>query len=364
MSQTLRFRTELQRKHPDLPVFIRIPGAVVAPWELTEWTTVEGSLNGHDFGRRAIKDWGKDSPDWFVEFLKPFLEAARPQARRHGRGRAAPRRHDHAGRSRKRSMAPRRRRSEIELRLRRCHAGERGADRAMRVRPRLRSADPNHKRKADRASTSRRRPRRAGPRGCEKIERARSRRGSRASCHERSARRKRPADATRTSATPPADGGHGYAAARSSARRSTQPAPARGRAAARRGHSRTVVVGQHIARLAPDFLDQQGIGGAAHADHERRAAARTPRGRSGCGRLRSAAPRRRSASAKRRPAASDGIVQQQRVAARRRAPRAAARPPPAPPARPRARRAGSPSLRRLVRARREVVGDLPAARRR
>ena len=76
MSTTLRFRTELQRKHPDLPVFIRIPGAVVAPWKLTEWKTVEGSLNGHSFGRRTIKDWGNDSPDWFVEFLKPFFEAA------------------------------------------------------------------------------------------------------------------------------------------------------------------------------------------------------------------------------------------------------------------------------------------------
>ena len=37
---------------------------------------VEGALDGHDFGRRTIKDWGKGSPDWFVEFLKPFLDAA------------------------------------------------------------------------------------------------------------------------------------------------------------------------------------------------------------------------------------------------------------------------------------------------
>ena len=76
MSATLRFRTELQRKHPDLPVFIRIPGDTVASWQLTEWRTVEGTLDGHDFGRRTIKDWGKDSPDWFVEFLKPFLDTA------------------------------------------------------------------------------------------------------------------------------------------------------------------------------------------------------------------------------------------------------------------------------------------------
>jgi hypothetical protein len=76
VSPPLRFRAELQRKHPDLPVFIRIPDAVVAPWRLTEWKTVEGTLDGHDFGRRTIKDWGKDSSDWFVEFLKPFLEAS------------------------------------------------------------------------------------------------------------------------------------------------------------------------------------------------------------------------------------------------------------------------------------------------
>ena len=75
MTVPIRFRTELQRKHPDLPVFIRVPAEVVAPWNLVEWRTVEGSLDGHDFGRRTIKDWGKHSPDWFVEFLKPFLEA-------------------------------------------------------------------------------------------------------------------------------------------------------------------------------------------------------------------------------------------------------------------------------------------------
>jgi hypothetical protein len=72
----LRFRTKLQRKDPRLPVFIRIPGEVVAPWKLAEWESVEGSLDGHPFGRRAIKNWGKGSPDWFVEFLKPYLEGA------------------------------------------------------------------------------------------------------------------------------------------------------------------------------------------------------------------------------------------------------------------------------------------------
>ena len=76
MSAPLRFRAELSRKRPDLPAIIRIPGAGVARWQLDEWRTVEGTLDGHDFGRRTIKDWGKDSPDWFVEMLKPFLEAS------------------------------------------------------------------------------------------------------------------------------------------------------------------------------------------------------------------------------------------------------------------------------------------------
>lgn len=72
----LRFRAALERKHPDLPVFIRIPGAVVEPWQLGEWRTVDGSLDGHAFGRRTIKDWGNGSPDWSVEFLRPFLQTA------------------------------------------------------------------------------------------------------------------------------------------------------------------------------------------------------------------------------------------------------------------------------------------------
>lgn len=76
MPTTLRFRTRLRRKDPGLPVFIRIPGEVVVPWKLADWKTVEGALDGHDFGRRTIKDWGKGSPDWFVEFVKPFLDAA------------------------------------------------------------------------------------------------------------------------------------------------------------------------------------------------------------------------------------------------------------------------------------------------
>jgi hypothetical protein len=68
--------SKLLRKDPSLPVFVVIPGRVVAPWKLEGTTVVEGSANGHSFGRRNIKAWGKGSDDWFLEFTAPFCKAA------------------------------------------------------------------------------------------------------------------------------------------------------------------------------------------------------------------------------------------------------------------------------------------------
>jgi hypothetical protein len=60
-----------------MPVYVVIPGRVVAPWKLAGTTVVEGSANGHSFGRSNIKAWGKGSEDWFLEFTAPFCKAAR-----------------------------------------------------------------------------------------------------------------------------------------------------------------------------------------------------------------------------------------------------------------------------------------------
>jgi hypothetical protein len=76
MAAPVRLRATLERKDPRLPVFVVVPGPAIAEWGLTTTTTVEGNLNGRTFGRRSIKVWGKDSPDWFVEFTRPFLESA------------------------------------------------------------------------------------------------------------------------------------------------------------------------------------------------------------------------------------------------------------------------------------------------
>lgn len=72
----MRLTTQLQRKHPKLPVYVVIPGRHVRPWGLTGTTLIEGTANGFPFGRRNIKSWGKGSDDWFVEFTKPFCTTA------------------------------------------------------------------------------------------------------------------------------------------------------------------------------------------------------------------------------------------------------------------------------------------------
>jgi hypothetical protein len=67
---------KLQRKDPGLPVFVVIPDKVVAPWKIGGTTIVEGTANGHCFGRRTIKPWGKGIDAWFVEFTATICKAA------------------------------------------------------------------------------------------------------------------------------------------------------------------------------------------------------------------------------------------------------------------------------------------------
>jgi hypothetical protein len=68
--------TVLERKNPGLPVFVVVQGSFIASWKLAETTVIEGTANGHAFGRRNIKAWGKGSDNWFLEFTTPFCRAA------------------------------------------------------------------------------------------------------------------------------------------------------------------------------------------------------------------------------------------------------------------------------------------------
>jgi hypothetical protein len=69
------FTTVLQRKDLKLPVYVVVPHAEVAHWTLEATTMVEGTVNGHAFGRRSMKKLNATShSDWFVEYTAPLCK--------------------------------------------------------------------------------------------------------------------------------------------------------------------------------------------------------------------------------------------------------------------------------------------------
>lgn len=63
----------IERKHPDLAVFVIVPVAKVAAWKLQATTTVEVTLDGVGLGRRSLKRWDDDR--WFIELRQGQLES-------------------------------------------------------------------------------------------------------------------------------------------------------------------------------------------------------------------------------------------------------------------------------------------------
>jgi hypothetical protein len=74
-STAIRFRARLLQNDPRLGLYFRIPAEFIRQWGLTATTTVEGTINGHPLGRRAIKDSGAKTDDWYVGLTKPIGEA-------------------------------------------------------------------------------------------------------------------------------------------------------------------------------------------------------------------------------------------------------------------------------------------------
>jgi hypothetical protein len=66
----LRHRGELRRKAPQLPCYVEVPAALVAPWKIAATTVVDASINGVAIGRRTLKPWG-DGKRWFIELTGP-----------------------------------------------------------------------------------------------------------------------------------------------------------------------------------------------------------------------------------------------------------------------------------------------------
>ena len=62
------FTATIERHHPDLPVYLIVPGTVAAAFGRDRTFVVEASVNGDAVGRRSIKPWGDGR--WFLELTK------------------------------------------------------------------------------------------------------------------------------------------------------------------------------------------------------------------------------------------------------------------------------------------------------
>ena len=74
-TEPIRFRTRLLCNDPRLGLWFQIPARFIRQWGLTATTTVEGTINGHPLGRRAIKDSGSKTDDWYMGLTKDVTQA-------------------------------------------------------------------------------------------------------------------------------------------------------------------------------------------------------------------------------------------------------------------------------------------------
>jgi hypothetical protein len=68
VNAAIAVRAVVCRKQDDLPRFVVIPSAVLAPWALTETTTIDVTINGAPGEPRTVKPWDEDR--WFVSITQ------------------------------------------------------------------------------------------------------------------------------------------------------------------------------------------------------------------------------------------------------------------------------------------------------
>src|SRR5262249_8011784 len=68
--------TKVIRHHPQLSRLVTIPIEDVAKWKLTETTTVEGTIDGVELGRRSLKLWDERNC-WWIDLPEPLCKKAK-----------------------------------------------------------------------------------------------------------------------------------------------------------------------------------------------------------------------------------------------------------------------------------------------
>jgi len=75
MPKPLNVTATVERKYEQFPRFVRIPLAAVSPWKLEGTTTIEGTINGVEMGRRSLKRWD-DRKCWWIDLPEPLCKRA------------------------------------------------------------------------------------------------------------------------------------------------------------------------------------------------------------------------------------------------------------------------------------------------
>ena len=71
----LAVSSKVIRHHPQFSRLVTIPLDKIEPWKLTGTTTVEGTINDTDLGRRSLKRWD-ERKCWWIDLPEPLCKKA------------------------------------------------------------------------------------------------------------------------------------------------------------------------------------------------------------------------------------------------------------------------------------------------
>lgn len=67
--------TKVIRHNPQFSRLVTIPIEQIAKWKLTETTTIEGTINDTELGRRSLKRWDERNC-WWIDLPEPLCKKA------------------------------------------------------------------------------------------------------------------------------------------------------------------------------------------------------------------------------------------------------------------------------------------------
>ena len=76
MKKQISVVTTVIRHNPQFSRLVTIPLEEISPLKLTGTTTVEGTINGVDLGRRSLKRWD-DKNCWWIDLPEPLCKKAK-----------------------------------------------------------------------------------------------------------------------------------------------------------------------------------------------------------------------------------------------------------------------------------------------